>query len=169
MAKLSATDRDILAIAIPAIVANVTVPLLGLLDVGIAGHLGVARYIGAVAVGAMMFNLVYWNFGFLRMGTSGITAQAYGRNDRQGQAAALQRAVTLGAAAGFGIVALQQPLCRLALWLIGPSPQVVELATQYFGIGVWGAPAMLTTMAIKGWLLGMQDSRSPMASSSRGA
>ncbi len=163
MPKLSATDRDILAIAIPAIVANVTVPLLGLLDVGIAGHLGVARYIGAVAVGAMMFNLVYWNFGFLRMGTSGITAQAYGRGDRHGQAAALQRAATLGAVAGIGIIALQQPLCHLALWLIGPSPQVVALATQYFGIGVWGAPAMLTTMAIKGWLLGMQDSRSPMA------
>ncbi len=163
MTRLSATDRNILAIALPAIIANVTVPLLGLLDVGIAGHLGVARYIGAVAVGAMMFNLVYWNFGFLRMGTSGITAQAYGRDDRQAQAAVLQRATTLGALIGVTIIALQVPIRQLALWLIGPSPQVVELAAQYFGIGVWGAPALLMTMAIKGWLLGMQDSRSSMA------
>lgn len=162
MKRLARIDRDILAIALPAIVANVTVPLLGLLDVGIAGHLGMAKYIGAVAVGAMMFNLVYWNFGFLRMGTSGLTAQAYGRGDRQAQAQVLKRAVTLGATIGMAVIILQVPLRQLALWLIGPSAQVVELATIYFSIGVWGAPALLTSMAIKGWLLGMQDSRSPM-------
>lgn len=156
-------DRQILAIALPAIVANVTIPLLGLLDVGIAGHLGVAKFIGAVAVGSMMFNLIYWNFGFLRMGTSGMTAQAYGRADRAAQSSVLQRAAVLGALIGLAVIALQVPLRWLALLAIGPSDDVRQLATLYFSIGVWGAPALLVMMAIKGWLLGMQDSRGPMA------
>ncbi len=158
-------NHEIWRIALPAIVTNVTIPLLGLLDTAIAGHLDASRgalYIGAVSVGAMMFNLLYWNFGFLRMGTSGMTAQAYGRRDPAMQAAILQRATLLGLAIGVLIIVLQWPLQRVVLWLIGPSDDVRALALTYFYIGVWGAPPTLMMMSIKGWLLGMQDSRSPM-------
>lgn len=155
-------SRDILRIAIPSIVTNITIPLLGLFDVGIAGHLGHASFIAAVSVGAMMFNLIYWNFGFLRMGTSGMTAQAYGRKDYAESALTLKRAVTFGLVSGLVIVAMQYPLQLLALWIIGPSTAVRKLAVTYFSIGIWGAPAALMMMGIKGWLLGMQDSKSPM-------
>lgn len=154
---------EIRAIALPAIVANIAEPLLGLLDTGIAGHLGAPSFIGAVAVGAMMINVIYWNFEFLRMGTSGATAQAYGATDGARQRAALRRSMLLALAAGVAIVALQGPLRRLALWVISPGPEVARLAAQYFTAVIWGAPAVLLTIGIKGWLLGMQDSRGPMA------
>ena len=155
-------DRQILRIALPSIVTNITVPLLGLIDLTIAGHLGDAMFIGAMSVGAMMFNLTYWNFGFLRMGTSGITAQAYGRRDMAAARGALVRACFLALAIALTIVALQHPLQRLTLAIIAPSPQVLELARRYYMIVVWGAPAVLTMMALKGWFLGMQDSKSAM-------
>lgn len=160
--EMKRMSRDILKIAVPSVVTNITIPLLGLFDVGIAGHLGRASFIAAVSVGAMMFNLIYWNFGFLRMGTSGMTAQAYGKKDFSESALTLKRAVTFGLVGGVAIVALQYPLQSIALWVIGPSPAVRELAVTYFGIGIWGAPATLMMMAIKGWFLGMQDSKSPM-------
>jgi len=159
---MRAIDREILRIALPAIVANITIPLLGLIDLTIAGHLGNAAFIGAMSVGAMMFNLTYWNFGFLRMGTSGITAQAYGRGDMSGAAQTLCRACALAMAIAIGIIALQYPLQWATLKIIGPSPNVLALAQQYYTIVVWGAPAILTMMAIKGWFLGMQDSKSAM-------
>ncbi len=158
-------NREIFHIAIPAIVTNVTVPLLGLLDTAIAGHLSAASgatYISAVAVGAMMFNLIYWNFGFLRMGASGLTAQAFGRADKAGTVAVLQHATALGLLISVVIILLQWPLQWITLLVIGPSDAVRELALTYFYIGVWGAPPTLMMMGIKGWLLGMQDSRSPM-------
>ncbi len=151
-----------MAISLPAILANIAEPLLGLLDTGIAGHLGAPQYIGAVAVGAMMMNVIYWNFEFLRMGTSGITAQAYGSDSLEAQVASLRRSAFIGLASGIAIVALQVPLRWLVLWIIGPGSEVRFLAETYFSIVVWGAPAVLFTMALKGWLLGMQDSRSPM-------
>ena len=157
-------NREILLIALPAIVTNVTIPLLGLLDTAIAGHLGGkgALYISAVAVGAMMFNLIYWNFGFLRMGTSGLTAQAFGRSDMREAVGVLQRASSLAVVIALVILVLQWPLQWLVLLVIGPSEEVRQLALTYFYIGVWGAPPTLIMMAIKGWMLGMQDSRSPM-------
>ena len=155
-------NREILRIALPAILANIAEPLLGLLDTAIAGHLGGARFLGAVAVGAMMLNVIYWHFEFLRMSTSGLTAQAFGASDRDRQAQALQRAITVASLLGVAIVMLQYPLCRLALWVISPSAEVYDLASMYFSIAVWGAPAVLVTMVVKGWLLGRQDSRSPM-------
>ena len=108
-------DREILRIALPAVVANITVPLLGLIDMSIAGHLGDAAFIGAMSVGATMFNLVYWNFGFLRMGTSGLTAQAYGRGDTSEAISVLLRACSLATAIALAIVMLQYPLQWLAL------------------------------------------------------
>lgn len=155
-------NKRILAIALPSIITNVTVPLLGLIDITIAGHLGRTEYIGAIAVGAMMFNLIYWNFGFLRMGTAGMTAQAYGGGDSRMAAMVLLRAVMLAAAVAATILVLQVPLQWLLLHVVGPSPQVTEIARTYFYICVWGAPAILIDMAIKGWFLGMQDSRTPM-------
>ncbi len=155
-------NRRILAIALPSIVTNITVPLLGLIDITIAGHLGRTEYIGAIAVGAMMFNLIYWNFGFLRMGTAGMTAQAFGRGDHKGAAHVLLRAVSLAAAIAAAILVLQVPLQWLLLGMIDPSLEVTDLARQYFYVCVWGAPAMLIDMAIKGWFIGMQDSRTPM-------
>lgn len=156
------TDREILDIALPAIIANITIPLLGLLDVGIAGHLGDATLIGAIAVGTMIFNLIYWNFGFLRMGTSGVTAQAYGSGNRQRQALVLQHVVLLGMAIGLAVIVLQWPIKAVALWVIGGSPGVNVMAGVYVDVCVWGAPPILAMMGIKGWFLGMQDSRSPM-------
>ena len=156
------TDKEIFGIALPAIIANITIPLLGLLDVGIAGHLGNATLIGAIAVGTMIFNLIYWNFGFLRMGTSGVTAQAYGSGDRQRQALVLQHVVLLGVAIGVAVIVLQWPLKTAALWVIGGTPGVNAMAGVYVDVCVWGAPPILAMMGIKGWFLGMQDSRSPM-------
>ena len=150
--------RRIFAIAVPAIVANIVVPLLGLLDLAIAGHIGATAMIGAVAVGATMFNLTYWNFGFLRMGTSGMTAQAFGRNDRMDCASLFVRSSIVATAIGMAIVFLQVPLRELLLWAIEPSSNVRVLVVRYFGICVWGAPALLATMSISGWFVGMQNS-----------
>ena len=155
-------NRRILQLALPSIVSNIVVPLLGLMDLTIAGHLGATAFIGAIAIGAMMFNLTYWNFGFLRMGTSGMTAQAFGRGDTSEAFRVLVRAATLGTLLGLVIIALQFPLQWLLLLAIGPSPEVTELVRSYFYICVWGAPAMLATMSLSGWFLGMQNSVYPM-------
>ncbi len=155
-------NRRILDIAIPSIITNITVPLLGLIDITIAGHLGRTEYIGAIAVGAMMFNLIYWNFGFLRMGTAGMTAQAYGRGDIGEAATILVRAAALALSIAAAILILQMPLQWIMLSVIDPSPEVTEFVKTYFNICIWGAPAMLLDMGIKGWFIGMQDSRTPM-------
>ncbi len=155
-------NREILRIALPAIVANITIPLLGLLDTAIAGHLGDATVIGAIAVGSMLFNFVYWNFGFLRMGTSGMTAQAFGAGDQSAQARMLQQSSVLALAIALGIVVLQWPIGWLGFTVIGPSLEVRQMAGTYFNIVVWGAPPTLMMMSIKGWLLGMQDSKGAM-------
>jgi len=155
-------NREILKIALPAIISNITVPLLGLVDTAIAGHLGNQAFIGAVAVGTMMFNLIYWNFGFLRMSTSGLTAQAYGSGERAASARLLEQACGLALLIALSVLALQLPLRWLALWIIGPSDEVTALAKTYFNICVWGAPAILLMMPLKGWLLGMQDSTGAM-------
>lgn len=160
--RLSKINKEIMAISMPAIIANIAEPLLGLLDTGIAGHLGAPQYIGAVAVGAMMMNVLYWNFGFLRMGTSGLTAQAYGSGSRQAQVDTLQRSSAIALIVGIAMVAMQVPIRWLLLLIMSPGHEVAQFASTYFNIVIWGAPAVLVTMAIKGWLLGMQDSRSPM-------
>ena len=153
---------DILKLALPAIVTNITVPLLGLVDTAIVGHMGAATYIGAVSVGSMIFNLVYWVFGFLRMGTSGMTAQAYGRQDLTEAARLLGRSVAVSLAVALALLVLQRPLCEVMLWFIGPTADVRPLAVTYFYIVVWGAPAMLCLYALTGWMIGMQNTRLPM-------
>ena len=155
-------DQQILKIALPAIVTNITVPLLGLVDTAIVGHMGDATYIGAIAVGSMVFNLVYWVFGFLRMGTSGLTAQARGRRDLQEMRSMLVRSQTVALTIALLILLLQWPLRELMLWLIGPTDDVRPLAVTYYNIVVWGAPAMLGLYGLSGWFVGMQNTRLPM-------
>jgi len=154
--------NDILQLALPAIVTNITVPLLGLVDTAIVGHMGAATYIGAVSVGSMIFNLVYWVFGFLRMGTSGMTAQAYGRKDLAEAARLLGRSVLVALTVALAVVVLQWPLCEVMMWFIGPTADVRPLAATYFRIVVWGAPASLGLFALTGWMIGMQNTRLPM-------
>ena len=154
--------RDILWLAVPSIVSNITVPLLGLVDVAIMGHIGDARFIGAIAVGSMIFNVMYWLFGFLRMGTSGLTAQAYGRESCAETAIILRQSLTVALGIGLLIVLLQWPLLLLALWLMQPSEEVARLVTPYYNICVWGAPAVLGLYAMTGWYVGMQNTRIPM-------
>ena len=155
-------DRQILSLALPSIVSNITVPLLGMVDVAIVGHLGDAAYIGAISVGSMIFNIIYWLFGFLRMGTSGMTSQALGRRDLREVTRLLIRSVTVGLSVAVMILLLQCPIRWLAFWLIAPETEVQTLATTYFYICVWGAPAMLVLYGLTGWYIGMQNTRFPM-------
>ncbi|MDR0544689.1 MAG: MATE family efflux transporter [Odoribacteraceae bacterium] len=155
-------NGEILRLALPSIVSNVTVPLLGLVDVAIVGHLGSVASIGAIAVGGVLFSLIYWNFGFLRMGTSGLTAQARGRGDERETARVLARALGVAAVAAAVVVGLQYPLTRVALPLLDATGEVGELAGLYFRVCVWGAPAVLGLYCFKGWFIGMQNSRYPM-------
>ena len=160
---LTQQDRQILKLAIPSIVANITVPLLGMVDVAIVGHMGDAVYIGAISVGSMIFNVIYWVFGFLRMGTSGMTSQALGRRDLKSVVQMLCRSMAVGLAVAMIILIFQHPLKNAALAIVGPQEDVVNLASAYFDICVWGAPAMLTLYGLSGWYVGMQNTRIPMA------
>ena len=155
-------DRQILQIALPSIVSNITVPLLGLIDVAIVGHLGSPAYIGAIAVGGMLFNIIYWIFGFLRMGTSGMTSQAYGKRDLPEIVRLLMRSVGIGLAVALCLILLQVPIRQTAFLIIHPTAEVREMATLYFHICIWGAPAMLGLYGLSGWFIGMQNSRIPM-------
>ena len=158
-------DREILRLALPSILANISIPLVGMVDMAVAGHLGgaSAALIGALTVGSTLFDLLYWNFAFLRAGTGGTTAQAFGRGDTSGQAGILARAAVTGLLAGLLLVAIRLPFLKLAFAVVHCTPEVRELATRYFMMRIWAAPAALSLMAFKGWFIGMQDSVSPMA------
>ena len=160
--ELSSTNRQILCIAIPSIISNITVPLLGLIDVTIVGHLGSAAYIGAIAVGGMLFSMIYWIFGFLRMGTGGLTAQAYGAKNQPEMARILMRSVIISLLLAAALIILQYPIRMAAFTIIDASAEVQRLATQYFHICILGAPATLALYSFNGWFIGMQNSRYPM-------
>ena len=155
-------DRDILDIAIPSIVSNITVPLLGLVDVTIVGHMGNAAYIAAIAVGSMIFNVIYWIFGFLRMGTSGMTSQAYGRQRLDESVDLLVRSLAVGVGIGLAFVAGQSVLKWAALELMQPTADIAVFTSTYFDICIWGAPAVLGLYSLTGWYIGMQNTRLPM-------
>ena len=157
-------NRDILKLAIPSILANITVPIVGMVDVAVAGHLdsNAATMIGGIAIGTMLFDLLYWNFGFLRVGTGGLTAQAYGRGDRKECARIFTRSAGIALACALGLIAIQWIFVKAAFLVVDCTPEVRELASQYFFIRIWAAPATLGLMAFKGWFIGMQDSVSPM-------
>lgn len=155
-------NREILNLAIPSIVTNITTPLLGLVDVAIVGHMGAAAYIGAIAVGGTMFNMLYWLFGFLRMGSSGMTAQCYGSGDKEGASRILEQALLVAFIAGVIMIALRHPVCDAVLWFMDVDATTAQLARTYFLILIWGAPAVLGNYVMCGWLLGMQNSKATM-------
>ena len=162
---MKALDREILRLALPSILANIPVPLVGLVDTAVAGHLhsvagSSAEFIGGISVGALILNVIYWNFGFLRASTGGLTAQAYGAGD--GYVPILRRALKLALTISVILLALGWPLSKLSVLFRSASTGVAILAAQYILIRIWAAPATLSLMALKGWFIGMQDSFSSM-------
>lgn len=160
--KLHKTDRRLWALAWPMMLTNLTVPLLGLVDTAVLGHLDSPQYLGAVAVGANLFSILYWTFGFMRMGTTGLAAQAWGRRDEFAQVALLLRSILLAIAIGLLLILLHQPLISLGLALMNPSERVAALAAEYAGIRIWSAPAVLCQYTLVGWLIGTQLPRGAM-------
>ena len=162
-----ALNREILRLSLPSILANLTVPLVGMVDTALAGHLvdaegGSAVFIGGISVGAMLLNLLYWNFFFLRTGTGGLTAQAFGRQDPHDCARIFVRGIGFALGVSVLLLALQAPLARLGMLVVSASPEVCRLALRYFFIRIWAAPATLGLMVFRGWFVGMQDSVSSM-------
>ena len=141
---------------------NLTVPLLGLVDTAVLGHLDTPEYLGAVAVGANLFSILYWTFGFMRMGTTGLAAQAWGKRDEFAQIALLLRSVLLAIGIGLLLILFHQPLIKLGLTLMNPSERVAALAAEYASIRIWSAPAVLCQYTLVGWLIGTQYARGPM-------
>ncbi|WP_036230290.1 MATE family efflux transporter [Marinobacterium jannaschii] len=157
-----ARHRQVWQLAWPMILSNITVPLLGLVDTAVIGHLPDGRHLAAVAVAAMIFSILYWAFGFLRMGTTGLTAQAYGEEDGQRNRLLLVQSLILGGAIGLMLWLLHSPLIALALQLVDAAPEVTAEAEKYAAIRILGAPAVLCNYALLGWFLGNQNSRIPL-------
>ena len=158
-------NRKILHLAIPNIISNVTIPLLGLVDLALMGHLQSDIYIGAVSLGTVIFNFIYWGFSFLRMSTSGFTAQSFGEKNPQENFNILVRAILISTLISITILLLQMPIEWLSFRAIKGSPEVEALARQYFRIRVWAAPATLGLYVLNGWFLGMQNAHYPMITS----
>ncbi|MBQ8099498.1 MAG: MATE family efflux transporter [Bacteroidaceae bacterium] len=158
----SFSEQTILHIALPAIVSNITVPLLGIIDTAIVGHLGSPTYIGAIALGSMVFSLMYWLFGFLRAGTSGFTSQALGAENHEEVTYSLYRSLIFAVGVGVLLLLLGHPLSRLAFRLADASSEVEASALTYFHILIWGAPTVLPLYGLNGWFIGHGDTRSTM-------
>ena len=153
------THRRVLKIALPIVVSNATVPILGAVDTGVVGQMGTATPIGAVGIGAIILTALYWVFGFLRMGTTGLTSQARGAGRRGEVAAMLTRALLIGLAAGGGIILLQLPLFAASFRLSPASPEVETLARDYMAVRVWSAPAAIAIFGLTGWLIALERTR----------
>ena len=149
------THRTVLALAIPVMLSNLSTPLTGIVATGVVGRIPGAAPIGAVAAGSLIFDLVFWGFGFLRMGTTGLTAQARGAQDADELRGTLGRALLCALAIGAVLILLQWPIRAAAFGLLGAGPQVERLARQYFDVRIWAAPATLANYAILGWLIGL--------------
>lgn len=157
-------NREILRLAVPSIISNITVPLLGLVDVAITGHMGEARYMAAIAVGSMVFNLIYWLFSFLRFGTGGLTAQEFGKAhiNFSGTPYILMRSLSVSTLIGVALIVLQVPIFLLVMWLIEPEPELVDIVRTYYSICIWGTIPSLALYSLTGWFVGMQNTRLPM-------
>lgn len=153
------SHRRVLAIALPIVLSNATVPLLGLVDTGVIGRLGLPEAIGGVGIGAVILTSVYWIFGFLRMGTSGLVAQSHGAGDTAEAGAHLARALAIAGLAGLGFIALQAPLFAAAFAIAPASDPVEALAREYLRIRIWGAPATIGLYAVTGWLIAIERTR----------
>nr|MBP6854232.1 MATE family efflux transporter [Rhodoferax sp.] len=149
------THRTVLAIALPVMLSNVSTPLLGAVDTAVIGRIPDPAYIGAVALGSLVFTFVFWAFGFLRMGTTGLTAQALGAGRQDEIAASLGRALLIALVAGLAVIALQWPIREAAFALIEGSPRVEALARSYVDIRIWAAPATFANYALLGWFIGL--------------
>lgn len=155
-------NRKILNLAIPNIISNITVPLLGIVDLTLMGRLGDEVYIGAIAIGGMIFNFIYWGFSFLRMGTSGFAAQAFGRGDSKESIIILSRALLAAILGSALVIILQWPIEMFGFWVLKSSDAVENYAKSYFYIRIWAAPATISLYAFTGWFIGMQNARIPM-------
>lgn len=155
-------NKSILKIALPSILTNITVPLLGLVDTAIVGHLGSAAYIGAIALGTTLMSMAYWGFGFLRMSTGGLTAQAVGEENRERCFAILIRSLAWAMLIAVLLILLQVPLLRMVLHFAEGTEEVRQLASSYFRILIWGAPAVLCLSGMNGWFIGMQNATFPL-------
>ncbi len=155
-------NGDILSLAVPNILTNLSVPLLSLVDTAVVGHLKYPYYLGAIAIGSMIFSFLYWGFGFLRMGTTGLTAQFLGRSDKKETAAVGGRAILIALSFGLLLILLAYPVNKIAFALIHASPEVEKFASEYFYIRIFAAPATLSIYVFHGWFLGMQNARFPM-------
>ncbi len=162
MALRNPINREVVRLAVPSILANITVPLVGLVDTAVSGHLGDASLIGGIAIGTMLFDLLYWNMGFLRVGTGGITAQAYGRGDWKAAIGTFSQGIATALAVSLLLLVLQWGFVELMLRLVPCSPEVGQVARQYFYIRIWAAPATLSLFVFKGWFIGMQNTVFPM-------
>ena len=160
---MTTTNKAILRLALPSILANITIPLVGIVDTAIVGHLSDAAAIGGIAIGTMLFDLLYWNFGFLRVGTSGLTAQAYGSGDETECRKILLRSLSIAMMAAVVILAIQWLFVTAVLAVVPCSAEVASVAREYFFVRIWAAPATLSLFTFKGWFIGMQDTKSPMA------
>ena len=149
-------------IAAPMILSNISVPLLGMVDTGVTGHLENSAYLGAVAIGGTIFTFLYMGMNFLRMGTTGIAAQSYGAGDNDGLRISLGQALIVSLAIASAILVLQLPIGRLALALLGGDAETQQHAATYFSIRVWSAPGTLANYALIGWFLGLQNARVPL-------
>jgi multidrug resistance protein, MATE family len=155
-------NKEILRLAVPNIISNLTVPLLGMVDMALMGRMGSPVYIGAIALGSIIFSVIYMGFGFLRMGTTGFTAQAYGRADKLEISYALYRALAIALLIALLLMAFQKQLGWFSFLLLDGSDEVKALAADYFFIRIWAAPATLALYAFMGWFVGMQNTLIPM-------
>jgi len=158
-ARQTITHRSILAIAIPIMISNLSTPLLGVVDTGVIGQIPDASLIGAVALGALVFTFVFWAFGFLRMGTTGLTAQAFGAGDAEEVRASLGRALLIAAVIGVCLILVQWPVRELAFALLEGTERVESFAKSYYDIRIWAAPATLANYALLGWFIGLGKAR----------
>ncbi|MCH5232874.1 MAG: MATE family efflux transporter [Muribaculaceae bacterium] len=155
-------NREIFRLSVPTIVSNITVPLLGICDTAISGHLGSELFLSAIAVGSVMLNVVFWIFGFLRGGTTGLTANALGASDKTEISKVFYRSFMLAICAGGFLIALQTPIFRF-LWFVAGSGDDIKISVEnYYNVRILGSPALLGTMAISGWFVGMQTTFYPM-------
>ncbi len=155
-------NKKILNLAIPNIISNITIPLIGIVDLAILGHLESEIYLGAVALGSMIFNTLYWSFSFLRMGTTGITAQAFGSRRFDDAIHTLSRALLVALFAGLALILLQLPIAKIAFYWLDGTAEVERFASEYFYIRIWAAPATISLFALNGWWTGMQNTKTPL-------
>jgi MATE family, multidrug efflux pump len=156
------SHRQVLHLAVPMILSNITTPLLGLVDTAVMGHLDSPQFLAAIALGGLIFSFIFWGFGFLRMGTTGLVSQAFGRNDRAEIKAVLLRAMLLAQLIAAFMLAIQQPVLQLSMYLLEGSQAVEQLTQRYFLIRIWSAPATLALYVVNGWFVGMQNVRVPL-------